>query len=159
MVLISTSRREWVPNNSQGSSVHRCSDGGVYESKERLCHAVANEVSAAVPGVSSTPSKQRMLLVIAGVAPRAKMNQQRSRRFKSAEERKELRDEQIRKGEAVDPDPFDSNCITPGTAFMARLGKHLKFFIRKKMAEDVTWQTPAVVFSGERLCAPVQLHS
>ncbi len=28
-------------------------------------------------------------------------------------------------GEEVPDDPFDSNCITPGTAFMHRLGKHL----------------------------------
>lgn len=31
---------------------------------------------------------------------------------------------------------FDSNCITPGTAFMGRLNEHLRFFVRKKMAED-----------------------
>jgi hypothetical protein len=43
---------------------------------------------------------------------------------------------------------FDSNCITPGTEFMARLGKHLHFFLRKKMSEDPVWQTPLVIFSG-----------
>ncbi len=53
-----------------------------------------------------------------------------------------------RKGEAVPAEPFDSNCITPGTEFMARLGKHLRFFIRRKMAEDPLWQKPNVVFSG-----------
>lgn len=31
---------------------------------------------------------------------------------------------------------------------MARLGKHLRFFIRRKMAEDPLWQKPNVVFSG-----------
>jgi 5'-3' exoribonuclease 1 len=34
---------------------------------------------------------------------------------------------------------------------MARLGKHLRFFIRRKMAEDPVWQTPLVVFSGARV--------
>ena len=53
-----------------------------------------------------------------------------------------------KKGEPVPDDPFDSNCITPGTAFMDRLGKHLRFFIRKKIAEDPLWQQPEVVFSG-----------
>lgn len=43
---------------------------------------------------------------------------------------------------------FDSNCITPGTEFMARLGKHLHFFLRKKMSEDPVWQQPLVIFSG-----------
>ena len=37
-----------------------------------------------------------------------------------------------RKGEDVPADPFDSNCITPGTGFMDRLGKHLRFFIRRQ---------------------------
>jgi len=31
---------------------------------------------------------------------------------------------------------------------MARLGGHLRFFIRKKMAEDPVWQQPRVIFSG-----------
>ena len=43
---------------------------------------------------------------------------------------------------------FDSNCITPGTPFMQRLGAHLRFFIRRKLATDATWQQPVVVFSG-----------
>ena len=53
-----------------------------------------------------------------------------------------------RKGEAVDPNAFDSNCITPGTAFMARLSDHLCFFVRKKIAEDPAWQRPHIIFSG-----------
>ncbi len=49
---------------------------------------------------------------------------------------------------------FDSNCITPGTAFMARLGAHLRFFIRHKMKDDPVWQTPRIIFSG----APAPAH-
>lgn len=59
-------------------------------------------------------------------------------------------EEARQKGQVVPDDPFDSNCITPGTEFMARLGKHLRFFIRRKVAEDPLWQKPAVVFSGEQ---------
>eukprot|EP00798_Chlamydomonas_sp_ICE-L_P010114 gene10114-8015_t len=92
--------------------------------------------------------KQLIFMAIDGVAPRAKMNQQRSRRFKSAEERIKLENEKRAKGEFVPDDPFDSNCITPGTAFMNRLGAHIRFFIRKKKAEDPLWQTPTVIFSG-----------
>lgn len=55
------------------------------------------------------------------------------------------------KGEEVPADPFDSNCITPGTGFMDRLGHHLRFFIRRKKAEDPLWQAPVVVFSGARV--------
>ena len=59
----------------------------------------------------------------------------------------------VRRGEPVPEDEqFDSNCITPGTAFMGRLGAHLRFFIRKKMAEDPVWQQPKVIFSGAAGC-------
>ena len=32
---------------------------------------------------------------------------------------------------------------------MARLGAHLRYFVRKKIAEDPAWQRPRVIFSGE----------
>lgn len=38
--------------------------------------------------------------------------------------------ELLAKGETIDPaTAFDSNCITPGTPFMDRLGRHLRFFV------------------------------
>lgn len=38
------------------------------------------------------------------------------------------------KGEAIDPaTAFDSNCITPGTPFMDRLGRHLRFFVSARL--------------------------
>jgi 5'-3' exonuclease len=54
-------------------------------------------------------------MAIDGVAPRAKMNQQRSRRFRTAKEAKEIREKALAKGEKLpDEKAFDSNCITPG---------------------------------------------
>ena len=54
-------------------------------------------------------------MAVDGVAPRAKMNQQRSRRFKTAREAKEVREQAVAKGEKLpDEKAFDSNCITPG---------------------------------------------
>jgi 5'-3' exoribonuclease 1 len=54
-------------------------------------------------------------MAIDGVAPRAKMNQQRSRRFRTAKEAKEMREKAERKGETMPEEKaFDSNCITPG---------------------------------------------
>lgn len=54
-------------------------------------------------------------MAVDGVAPRAKMNQQRSRRFRTAKEAKEVRDQALAKGEKLpDEKAFDSNCITPG---------------------------------------------
>lgn len=62
--------------------------------------------------------------------------------------------ERIRKGEPLPEITFDSNCITPGTVFMDELGHHLRFFIRKKIAEDPLWQGPRIVFSGALLFTP-----
>jgi 5'-3' exoribonuclease 1 len=56
-----------------------------------------------------------LFLAVDGVAPRAKMNQQRSRRFRSAKEAEEARERALANGEPVPADKaFDSNCITPG---------------------------------------------
>eukprot|EP00892_Ulva_mutabilis_P011794 jgi/Ulvmu1/8988/UM005_0079.1 len=92
---------------------------------------------------------QLLFMAIDGVAPRAKMNQQRSRRFKAGKEREEAENKARRLGEELPSQGlFDSNCITPGTAFMVKLDKHLKFFIRTQMANDPSWHSLKVVYSG-----------
>ena len=91
--------------------------------------------------------KKVLYLAIDGVAPRAKMNQQRSRRFRTAldVQEKAEREAAIRnkwmeagikfsdkdaqsKGEA-----FDSNVITPGTEFMDNLSKALQQYIMERL--------------------------
>ena len=59
--------------------------------------------------------KKLFFMAVDGVAPRAKMNQQRSRRFRTAKEAKEVREKALAKGEKLPAEKaFDSNCITPG---------------------------------------------
>lgn len=54
-------------------------------------------------------------MAVDGVAPRAKMNQQRSRRFRTAKEARETREQALKRGEKLPEEKaFDSNCITPG---------------------------------------------
>ena len=80
------------------------------------------------------------------------MNQQRSRRFRSARDAIEAREAALRRGEPPpEGEPFDSNCITPGTEFMARLSEHLQFFIRKQQTYDPAWQRMTVVLSGHEV--------
>ncbi|QIX01566.1 hypothetical protein AMS68_007083 [Peltaster fructicola] len=91
-------------------------------------------------------------MAIDGVAPRAKMNQQRSRRFRTALDAELARDKAIKEGlELPKEAPFDSNCITPGTEFMARLTRQLKYFIAKKVTEDTEWQGCEIVLSGHEV--------
>ncbi|KFB52046.1 AGAP004430-PA-like protein [Anopheles sinensis] len=88
-------------------------------------------------------------IAVDGVAPRAKMNQQRGRRFRSADEAQQQLKQAIEKGEEIPSgDRFDSNCITPGTAFMVRLQKALEHFIQVKIATDVLWKACTVILSG-----------
>ncbi|WAQ88383.1 hypothetical protein PtA15_9A510 [Puccinia triticina] len=97
-----------------------------------------------------TLAKPRRLFFLAvdGVAPRAKMNEQRSRRFKAAQATDAMMKRRLEYHRRSDPISFDSNCITPGTPFMARLHEQLKYFINKKVSEDPTWQTVQVILSG-----------
>lgn len=88
-------------------------------------------------------------MAVDGVAPRAKMNQQRGRRFRSAKEAEEKIKKALEKGEVLPTEArFDSNCITPGTDFMARLQEQLKYFVHSKLSTDKMWQKVKVYLSG-----------
>ncbi|KAK3105106.1 hypothetical protein FSP39_017370 [Pinctada imbricata] len=88
-------------------------------------------------------------MAIDGVAPRAKMNQQRGRRFRSAREAEELERKARESGEVLPTEKrFDSNCITPGTEFMVRLQEQLKYFVTSKISNDPLWHAVDVYLSG-----------
>ncbi|XP_030630349.1 5'-3' exoribonuclease 1 [Chanos chanos] len=88
-------------------------------------------------------------MAVDGVAPRAKMNQQRGRRFRSAKEAEDKIKKALEKGEVLPTEArFDSNCITPGTDFMARLQEQLKYFVHSKLSTDKLWQGVNVYLSG-----------
>ncbi|CAI2175397.1 10752_t:CDS:10 [Funneliformis geosporum] len=83
-----------------------------------------------------------LFIAIDGVAPRAKMNQQRSRRFRSAKEAQEAAGSRD-----VEKKSFDSNCITPGTLFMARVAVSLRNWIAFKINTDPGWRNLKVILS------------
>ena len=102
--------------------------------------------------------RKLLMMAIDGVAPRAKMNQQRSRRFRSAQDAQILLEQQeseleARKsrGEAgadeVVKRSWDSNAITPGTPFMDLLANSLRFWIAHKLNTDPGWKDLCVVLS------------
>jgi 5'-3' exoribonuclease 1 len=103
-----------------------------------------------------------LYLAVDGVAPRAKMNQQRSRRFRSAKEAEVTAAEVIARSNAAGSknkrtttdeewleSRFDSNCITPGTDFMLKLSIALSKWVEFKMETDPFWRNGAdVIVSG-----------
>ena len=99
---------------------------------------------------------------IDGVAPRAKMNQQRARRFRSAQEKEEAdeKKEEFRKmmlgsqngkgptEETEEPKKtWDSNVITPGTPFMRLLAQSLRYWVAYKLNTDPMWANMKVIIS------------
>ncbi|OAF71372.1 hypothetical protein A3Q56_00864 [Intoshia linei] len=102
--------------------------------------------------------RKLLFMAIDGVAPRAKMNQQRSRRFRSAKEGSEniqLREAALErlKADGVDIEKFkkdqyfDSNCITPGTEFMMRLADYLQYYITIRIESDPMWKDLEIILS------------
>jgi 5'-3' exoribonuclease 2 len=87
------------------------------------------------------------------------MNQQRSRRFRAAQEaadKEEERRESIKlfeamghpvSDEAMNKKSWDTNAITPGTPFMDLLSKSLKYWISWKLTNDPGWKDVKVILS------------
>ena len=125
--------------------IHNCSHGntGVAKSESDVWLDIFKYVNELFLRVKP---KKLLYLAVDGVAPRAKLNQQRSRRFRAAEEQKQLKVRAQAEGET--PSSFDSNCITPGTEFMANLCHHLRFLVEMKLQEDPLWKGVTVILSG-----------
>jgi len=96
--------------------------------------------------------KKVFYMAVDGVAPRAKMNQQRARRFRAGRDRiKKLKGIAEKTGQTLKDtiaQHFDTNGITPGTTFMTNLDEQLKYFINVKLSTDPLWAGVDVHLSG-----------
>ncbi|KAJ5391837.1 5'-3' exoribonuclease 2 [Penicillium cosmopolitanum] len=114
--------------------------------------------------VNMVRPRKLLMIAIDGVAPRAKMNQQRARRFRSAQEAREndekkeelqklLARQNAKKGgdavmqEEVIQKTWDSNVITPGTPFMNILAASLRYWIAYKLNTDPAWEKMKIIIS------------
>lgn len=89
----------------------------------QVCRAVLTEVQALLDTVQPT---DLCYLALDGVAPRAKMEQQRQRRHRSVADRSLEQSVYNKHKQAfLRGSLWDSNCVTPGTAFMEALSSFL----------------------------------
>lgn len=136
------------------SILHNCTHGDGSEVNSRLSEEeVYSKIFSYIDHLFHTiKPKQTFYMAIDGVAPRAKMNQQRARRFRTAMDAEKALQKAIENGDELPKgEPFDSNAITPGTEFMAKLTENLKYFIHDKITNDTRWQNVKVIFSGHEV--------
>jgi len=140
--------------------IHGCTHSSTSDVCDRLSErtmmmGIVNYIDRIVTQI--VKPKVSVYMAVDGVAPRAKMNQQRSRRFRSARDLEEALREKRREACGGEPegdvlgDTFDSNCITPGTEFMGRVSAAIKYYIQKKLKEDPAWRDLKVIFSGQEV--------
>ena len=136
------------------SILHNCTHGNDDDITKRLSEEeVFAKIFSYVDHLFQTIKPQKVFyMAIDGVAPRAKMNQQRARRFRTAMDAEHALQKAIKNGEPIPSgEPFDSNCITPGTEFMAKLTTNLKYYVHDKVTNDSRWRNVEIIFSGHEV--------
>ncbi|KAK9468253.1 XRN 5'-3' exonuclease N-terminus-domain-containing protein [Lipomyces arxii] len=129
--------------------LHRCTDvaddDAVGISETDMLAAIFNYLELVFNKIQP---KKVLFMAFDGVAPRAKMNQQRSRRFRDMMYANIAKEKALKEGSLPFNQPYDSNLFKPGTQFMSKLSKNLNLFIFKKVNEDYRWRHIEIIISG-----------
>ena len=100
----------------------------IYEGK--LLNGIVKQLQHVICEV--VKPKKLVYIAVDGPPPRAKMVQQRARRYKSIKEDSYIKDLEEKYQIKIPTTPWNKSAISPGTSFMAKLGKILVENIRKK---------------------------
>lgn len=80
-----------------------------------------------------------MNIFVDGVAPLAKITQQRKRRYKTMYDIEKTNEIKLKYGEKLDKLSWTNICITPATKFMEKLNKHLIKHYKKKANDKIKY--------------------
>ena len=124
--------------------IHNATHGESVTQGVKSDESVAAYIMGYICNIFKQIQPRKMLFIaVDGVAPRAKLNQQRSRRYRSA---MDAGNEIM--SSSYTGSVFDSNCITPGTEFMHKVDKILEYMIHMKISQDPLWQRCKVLYSS-----------
>jgi 5'-3' exonuclease len=122
--------------------------------KDLLCAKKLEEIFVSIINytnfvINIIKPRKTLFIVIDGVSPRAKMNNQRNHRFMNSKRQRTF-DEFLLNTLKISPEMvyFKNHSISPGTEFMIELNRHIRFLIQRKIHEDENWRHLKIVFSG-----------
>jgi len=159
--------KKWGPSENvfvdMNGVIHPCchaQDGSLRQDRteKEMFDAIAEELDRLV---LLTKPQNVLFLAIDGVAPAAKMLQQRERRLRSVmehmvtarvesgvRETRQVLEEPYPRHLAFSENSWDSNQITPGTEFLARLAHFLKIIVEKRVYnKEEGWKNLSVIIS------------
>lgn len=96
--------------------------------------------------LNATRPTKLVYIAIDGVAPKAKMDQQRIRRYKTIKEQQMLNELNLKYHKDIKSSITDFNMISPGTVFMSELSKALHIFV-KTLKEQEPWKDVEFIIS------------
>lgn len=98
--------------------------------------------------IEVTSPTDMVMISVDGVAPTAKMSQQRKRRFRSLTDARDR--SELRKKHGLDVEkPWSNIVITPGTIFMEKLHKELNKYIKKRKGVKILYSSYHSCGEGE----------
>lgn len=126
--------------------IHNCIGDDPYKtvSGEKVAILVVQYIDLVIQFVQP---RNLLFIAVDGVAPRAKITQQRSRRFKTAKKVGNSNNKMNSKGIEINHF-FDKNAITPGTEFMQDLHENIQKYLEEKQKSDKIWKVFTIQYSG-----------
>lgn len=153
-LILTTDFRERLHHEDQGCKVKLYLDynGAIHpavRTDDQMAYEAMNQaVVEYLIKIIAYVKPDEVYIAVDGVAPKAKMAQQRDRRYKSCKEASKTRDICIRHKQPVRDQKIDFNMISPGTEFMWDLQLYIEECINKRISKGESWEGITFTLNG-----------